>query len=86
MKKLWELIKMTVADFSENDVLTKAAAISYYTIFSLPPMLLIVLYASTLFYDRAAVETALFNQIGELAGQDSAQQLVFAIENLVLQS
>lgn len=82
MKKLWKLIKMSATDFSENDVFTKAAAISYYTIFSLPPMLLVILYTSTLFYNRAEVEEAIFNQIGELASRDSADQLVIAVDAL----
>lgn len=82
MKKLIELIKISVADFNENDVMTKAAAIAYYTIFSLPPMLLVVLYTATLFYNRSEVEEAIFGQIGDLAGQDSARQLLNAIENL----
>jgi len=82
MKKLWELIKISIADFSENDVMTKAAAISYYTIFSLPPMLLVILYTSTLFYNRAEVEEAIFSQIGELASRDSAEQLVTAVDSL----
>lgn len=82
MKKFWNFLKMTMSDFGANDVFTKAAAISYYTIFSLPPTLLIILYTSTLFYNRAEVEAAIFNQIGELAGRDSAEQLVQAVTNL----
>lgn len=82
MKKLWKLVKMSASDFSENDVLTKAAAISYYTIFSLPPMLLVILYTSTLFYNRAEVEEAIFSQIGELSSRDSAEQLVNAVDTL----
>lgn len=82
MKKFWEFLKMTMGDFGANDVFTKAAAISYYTIFSLPPTLLIILYTSTLFYNRAEVEAAIFNQVGQLAGEDSAEQLVHAVTNL----
>lgn len=82
MKKFWNFLKMTMSDFGANDVFTKAAAISYYTIFSLPPTLLIILYTSTLFYNRAEVEAAIFNQIGQLAGEDSAEQLVYAVTNL----
>jgi membrane protein len=82
MKKFWDFLKLTISDFGANDVFTKAAAISYYTIFSLPPTLLIILYTSTLFYNRAEVEAAIFNQIGQLAGKDSAEQLVYAVSNL----
>lgn len=82
MKKLWKLLKNVGSEFGQNDVFTKAAAISYYTIFSLPPMLLVILYTSTLFYNREEVEAAIFDQIGQLAGEDSANQLIQAVENV----
>ncbi len=66
----------------ENDVFSRAAAISYYTIFSLPPMLLVVLYAAALLYSKEAVEEALFDQIGQLAGRESATQVISSIESL----
>ena len=75
-------MKLTVNNFLENDVFSKAAAISYYTIFSLPPMLLVVLYTSALLYSKDAVEQALFDQIGQLAGRESAAQVISSIESL----
>src|ERR1700730_7471556 len=40
--KLWDLIKDTVSGFMEDEALSRAAAITYFTIFSLAPLLLIV--------------------------------------------
>lgn len=42
-KQGYGLIKETVSDFVEDDCMSSGAALAYYTIFSLPPILLIVL-------------------------------------------
>ncbi len=78
----WNILKGSIAKFSENDIFTHAAALSYYTIFSLPPMLLIILFTTTRFYDKATVETAMKNQIGSLVGEKGATELFLTIEKL----
>ncbi len=78
----WEAVKKSFTKFSEDDIFTHAAALSYYTIFSLPPMLVVILFTTTWFYDEAVVKEALFSQIGEMVGRDGAQQLLMTIEKL----
>ena len=78
----FKIIKGSLTKFSEDDIFTHAAALSYYTIFSLPPMLLIILFTTTWFYDEATVKEALFSQIGQLVGKDGARQLMMTIEKL----
>lgn len=78
----WNILKESLAKFSEDDIFTHAAALSYYTIFSLPPMMLIILFTTTRFYDEATVEDALRKQIGGLVGPDGAHQLFLTIEKM----
>lgn len=78
----WQVIKKSLSKFSEDDIFTHAAALSYYTIFSLPPMLLIILFTTTWFYDETTVKDALFSQIADLVGEDGARQLLLTIEKL----
>ncbi|MFK8007576.1 MAG: YihY/virulence factor BrkB family protein [Saprospiraceae bacterium] len=78
----WKVLKESFSKFSEDDIFTHAAALSYYTIFSLPPMLLVILFTTTWFYEEAMVKDALFSQIGELVGRDGAQQILKTIEKL----
>ena len=42
-RKLWNLIKDTVSGFSSHEAMSHAEAIAYFTIFSLAPLLLIVI-------------------------------------------
>jgi len=78
----WNILKISLSKFSEDDIFTHAAALSYYTIFSLPPMLLIILFTATRFYDKEKAENALQEQIGGLVGADGAHQLFLTIDKM----
>ena len=55
--------------FVETDLLTHAASLSFYTLISLAPLLVLVLWVSASLYPSAQAE--LMNQIGDLAGNDA---------------
>ena len=57
-----ELIKSSVREFMDDDCTTMAAALSYYTVFSLPPLLLLIL----LYQSRVAFNICKENR-GKLA-------------------
>lgn len=58
-----------------------SAALSYYTLFSLAPILLIVITVSSIFYGREAIEGTLFGQIQQFVGTDAALQIQEIIRN-----
>lgn len=82
VKFYWNVLKNTISKAGEKDIFTNAAALSYYTIFSLPPILLIILFVSKLFYSLARLKGVLFPRIEELVGKGSAKVLIEAIENV----
>jgi membrane protein len=59
-----------------------AAALSYYMVFSLPSMLLIVFWTTARFYDEVAVREAIFAKIGSLVGHKGAGQIMATLEKL----
>lgn len=77
----WNLVKQTISKFLDDDVMTHAAALAYYTTLSLAPMLLVIIFTATQFYSKAEVEAALFGEIGTLVGQDAAMEISKALEN-----
>jgi membrane protein len=81
---LWACLKETLLLFGENALMLRSAALSYYTIFSLPPFLLIILHTTSLFYDPATIEQTIFSQLGDYFGQQSVAQLSTTIENIGL--
>lgn len=82
IKLYFNIFKDSFSNFLANDLFTNAAALAYYTVFSLPPMLLIIIYSATAFYDEQVIKNAIFGQIGELIGRDGADQLVEAIDKM----
>lgn len=77
MKKLFlafpKLLKLTYQGWKEDKASRLAAALAYYTIFSLAPMLIIAIAVAGLIWQRDAVQTAVMNQIGGLVGPTGSE-------------
>lgn len=69
------LIKGTLTEFSNDGGGQMAAALSYYTVFSLPPLLLLVMLIAGVFADPQQLESILQGQVEALAGAETAQQV-----------
>jgi membrane protein len=78
------LLKETFKGFVEVDGLKLSAALSYYTIFSLPPLLIIIISLSGIFFSTDAVRGELFGQINGLIGNDAALQMQETMRNVEL--
>lgn len=77
------VISKTFKEFIEDDAPHMAAALAYYTVFSLPPLLLIILtVAGFLINDPQQVQQALQEQISGVVGEDGAQAIGTMIQNV----
>ncbi len=83
-KDIWTITKQSFSDFIDNKVFKLSAALAFYTIFSLPAMLIIVISVSDIFYGRAAIEGTLYHQIAEFVGTDAALQIQETIRGAAL--
>lgn len=81
---MWSIIKQSFSDFIDNNVLKLSAALAFYTIFSLPAMLIIVISVSNIFYGREAIEGTLYNQISGFVGTEAAVQIQQTIRNAAI--
>lgn len=70
--------------FSEDRVTKLSAALAYYTIFSLSPLIIIVISSASLIYSQDALENRLFAQINKLVGHDAAVQIQQFVANASL--
>lgn len=73
------LVIETFKDWSEDKASRLAAALSYYTVFSLPPLLIILLAIAGRFFDDA--EVRLTNQIVGLVGETGGEAITAILEN-----
>ncbi len=84
MKQFGFLLKEAFLHFLNDSGLKLSAALSYYTIFSLPPLLIIIITLSGVFFGAEAVTGQLFWQINGLVGNEAALQIQDAIKNVNL--
>lgn len=75
------LLKETVKDFAEDKCMRMAAALSYYTIFSLPPLLILLLLLLGAVMAPADVQRLLEGQLGSLLGPAGSDQVAAMMEN-----
>lgn len=74
-KTILEIVKQTFKEFSEDDCPRMAAALSYYTIFSLPPLLFLIIMIAGFVFSASAAQEALTSEIEGVVGADTAAQI-----------
>lgn len=81
-KNLWlrirdmgRLIRLAAEEFNADNGLKLSASLSFYTLFSLAPMLLIVIAISSIWLGKKASEGYLYLQFEGLLGKVGALQL-----------
>jgi membrane protein len=81
LKEVWKIVKESFAEFAAKKVPKLSAALTYYTIFSLPALLVIIIWLSDIFYGQQAVEGTVYAQIADFVGKDAAVQIQETIRN-----
>ncbi|HEX6430714.1 MAG TPA: YihY/virulence factor BrkB family protein [Niastella sp.] len=82
MANTWKIFKQSVTEFLDDDCIKLSASLSYYTIFALGPMLIVIISFAGIFLGREAVEGKLYGQIKLLVGSAAAAQIQSIIANL----
>ncbi|MDA1316716.1 MAG: YihY/virulence factor BrkB family protein [bacterium] len=89
MLKILHLFKKTALEFWEDDGLRMAATLSYYLLFALPPVIMILLSYITLVVPDKAAYLTLIEQVTDIAGPSFAQAIhpySSQIDSLISQS
>jgi len=83
-KDAFSILKKTFNGFIEDRALKLSAALSYYTIFSLAPLLLLMISLAGVFFGRDAIQGHVFGEINGLIGNEAAAQIQDIIKNMEL--
>lgn len=81
LKDLWTLSKKAFKDWSADKASQLAAALAYYTVFSLAPLLVIAIAVAGFVWGEEAARGAIVNQISGLVGRQGAEQVQTMIQN-----
>ena len=72
-KSIWQFLKTTINEWVEAEPFQLAAALSYYTLFSLAPLLLIAIGIAGFIFGREAAQNQIVETLQGMIGQDSAE-------------
>ncbi len=76
MKKAWSILKHSVEEAFDMRIFKLSAALAYYTIFSIPGLLIVVLWiADVLSGHDSSVKISLYSQIAEFVGAGASRQI-----------
>jgi membrane protein len=79
--QIWSLIRETVAEWINDRASRKGAALAFYTVFSLAPLLIIAISIAGLFFGEEAARGEILVQMRDLLGPDGARAVQAVIEN-----
>ncbi len=82
VKRFLRLLKVALVEFSNDNGLKLSASLSYYTIFALGPILIILISLAGIFFGRAAVQGKIYYQLSGLVGSSTALQIQQIITNI----
>jgi membrane protein len=72
LKAVWRLVKASVSAWSQDYAPSMGAAIAYYTLFSIAPLLVIVIAIAGLVFGAEAAQHAIVAQLEGLIGREGA--------------
>lgn len=81
IRTVFSLLKNTTIAFSDDNAFKLSASLSYYTVFALGPLLIIVISLSAIVYGKQVVEGKLVEQLSDLIGTEAAVQIQNILSN-----
>ncbi|MGI9174484.1 MAG: YihY/virulence factor BrkB family protein [Rhodothermales bacterium] len=69
------MLKQTFSEFTDDDCPRMAAALAYYTIFSLPPLLVLIITLAGVVLSEQQVEEWISGQVGTTMGAQTSEQI-----------
>jgi membrane protein len=76
------VIRTTIHNYNRHNVFKLGAVLAYYTIFSLPALIIVVIGLVGFFFGEAAVHGKIFDALVDALGADAAHQIQNAVLNI----
>lgn len=81
-RKFWELLSATIDEWFRDNAGRLGAALAFYTVFSLAPLLVVVVGVAGLVLERAEVQAYILAQMQEMIGTQGAQAIGTVLSRL----
>ena len=84
LKRIWAILLATFKGFGEDKGMKLSASLAYYTIFSLAPLLMLIISLAGIIYGEDAIQGTVFTEMKGLIGSEAAKQIQDMIKNVEL--
>ena len=84
LKELWRILKDTFKDFTSRDLSTDGASLAYNAIFSIPGLLIIVIWVAGIFFGEEAIQGEVTRSIDGMMGREAAKSVQEMIVNAMI--
>jgi membrane protein len=81
LKEFFPILKQAGLDWMEDQAPSLGAALAYYTVFSLAPLLIIAIAIAGLLFGREAAQGQIFDQLRGLLGEASGKEIQDMVQN-----
>ncbi|HET6344604.1 MAG TPA: YhjD/YihY/BrkB family envelope integrity protein, partial [Myxococcota bacterium] len=81
LARLWDMVKATFSKWNDDKASSLAAALAFYTMLSLGPLLVVVIAVAGLVFGRDAVQHEVMGQVRDLVGPMAAETVQSMIEH-----
>ncbi|MDV7697591.1 YihY/virulence factor BrkB family protein [Chryseobacterium soli] len=75
IKFFWDVLKETFTEWNDSSASRDSASLAYYAIFSIPGLLIIIIWIAGYFFGEEAIRGEISSQISGLMGTDVAQSI-----------
>ena len=82
MKNIISFVKELFGEYGKDNAFSLGAALAYYTVFSIAPILFIIITITSIFFGEEAAQGTIDDEMGALLGQEAGEQLQEIIANV----
>ena len=79
LRTIGRLLILGFKEWNKDNAARLGAALSYYTIFAIPPLFVIIIFIASLIFDPKTVHSGLFSEVGGLIGKKGAEAIESAL-------
>ncbi len=83
-KGAWEILKTSFTGFSDHKVTKLSGSLAYYTVFSMAPLLVVIISLCGIFLGQEAAQGQVYNQLAGFLGKETALSLQEMIQKAAI--
>jgi membrane protein len=82
IKRLYHILAEAGRSFSNDEAFKLSASLSYYTLFALGPLFIIIISLAGIFFGKVAVQGKIYHELKDIIGSSAAMQIQDIIQNI----